>query len=172
MGLLQMNTGRARLFPHIANSIQTHIIGTFLQIMQQDVHHADQHFRISKIQVYLVGTEGCPNMFYFTILAGKWCQQRGGSWSHDVGKVSGRIHGNKIVIQLGFFIQETVEPGTLRRHVITHIIKHQVGRFFQCLDMRPITTIGRYTMKVDDRKTIVRRPWVEWQYVDRIKTIL
>ncbi|MNC66832.1 hypothetical protein D3C77_388350 [compost metagenome] len=71
MGLLQMNAVGARLFPHIADRIQPHIISPFLQIMQQDIHHADQHLWISKIQVNLISAKGSPDMFDFPIGTGE-----------------------------------------------------------------------------------------------------
>ncbi len=75
MRLFQMNAVCSRDFPHKADGIQADITSPFHKVMQQHIHHRNQHFRRGEIEIDLVFAEGGPEMADTAIMKRERCQK-------------------------------------------------------------------------------------------------
>ena len=164
VGLGQIDTGGARLFPKERHGIKAKNAHPRIQQLANDFGEFLHHGGIAEIKINLVGAEGTPDRSLPGIrLHG--LQQWTGSGTDHLGSIETFLWHKKIVGAGINAPAKIFKPPGAAGAVIEHQVCHHPIVHRQACQIGPVTQGLIDTGIVEDRKTVIRSPWVKGQYM-------
>ncbi|MPL99986.1 hypothetical protein SDC9_46209 [bioreactor metagenome] len=167
MGLRHVDRGRARRLPQEGHRIEPDDPHAFVDMQPQDAQDLEQHLGVAEIEIDLIVAEGAPDMARPRRRRHRAQKRRGARPHHRAQIVPGRgLHEEAVIGRLALEIGG--EPGTLRRDMVQHHVRHQAEGRADATDVGPVPKRGVDLAVIHHREAVVRTRREEGQHMNAV----